>query len=133
MKSANGGVPVTDQNAVVDVDGRFFNALLNADVAVLDQILAEDLVLIDVMRGGETKKTEFLQAVQSGLVVFEAIEVMDQQPRVYGECAIINGKTQLTIRFDNTTFEIRSRYTHVYCELEGAWRMVSAQGTRIAD
>ena len=133
MKSANGGVAATDQNAVVDVDRRFFNALLQADIAELDRILAEDLIIIDVMRGGETKKPEFLQAVQSGQARFEKIEVADQHPRWYGKTAVITGRTQLTIRFDNTTFEIRSRYTHVYCELEGEWRLVSAQGTRIAE
>jgi len=29
-------------------------------------------------------------------------------------------------------FVASSRYTHVYIQQEGRWRMVSAQGTRIA-
>lgn len=125
MKSAH--------EAVIEVDRRFFNALIYANVVELDQILTDDFMIIDVMRGGETSKSEILQAVQSGQVKFEEIEVVDRHPRLYGMAAVVTGSTRMTIRFDSATFEVRSRYTHVYCELEGTWRLVSAQGTRIAE
>ncbi len=125
MKSAH--------EAVIEVDRRFFNALIYANVVELDQILTDDFIIIDVMRGGETSKSGILQAVQSGQVRFEEIEVVDRHPRLYGKAAVVTGSTRMAIRFDNATFETRSRYTHVYCELEGTWRLVSAQGTRIAE
>jgi ketosteroid isomerase-like protein len=119
--------------AAIDVDRRFFNALLGADVIELEQILADDFIIIDVMRGAVTSKSEIIQAVQSGQVKFEEIEVVDSHPRVYGNAAVVTGSTRMVLRFGNATMEVRSRYTHVYCELEGAWRLVSAQGTRITD
>jgi len=36
-------------------------------------------------------------------------------------------------RFGNQAFAARSRYTHVYIEQEGRWRLVAAQGTQIQD
>jgi len=133
MKNANKDVAAILHEAVIGVDRRFFNALIHSNVLELDQILADDFIIIDVMRGGETSKSEILQAVQSGQVRFAEIEVMDRHPRLYGKAAVVTGSTRMTIRFDNTAFEVRSRYTHVYCELEGTWRLVSAQGTRITD
>jgi hypothetical protein len=35
-------------------------------------------------------------------------------------------------RFENNAFSASSRYTHVYVQTDGRWRMVAAQGTRIA-
>jgi ketosteroid isomerase-like protein len=119
--------------AAIDVDRRFFNALLGADVIGLEKILADDFIIIDVMRGGVTSKSEIIQTVQSCQVKFEEIEVVDSHPRVYGNAAVVTGSTRMVLRFGNATMEVRSRYTHVYCELEGAWRLVSAQGTRITD
>jgi hypothetical protein len=119
--------------AAVDVDRRFFNALLHADIAELEKLLVNDFIIIDVMRGAVTSKSEIIQAVQSGQVKFEEIEVVDSHPRVYGEAAVITGSTRMVLRFGVATIEVRSRYTHVYCELKGAWRLVSAQGTRIAE
>jgi hypothetical protein len=122
-----------DAMTVIEADGRFFNALRHANVVELDQILVDDFIIIDVMRGAETSKSELLQAVQSGQVKFEEIEVVDSQARLYGMAAVVTGSTRMAIRFGETTVEVRSRYTHVYCELEGSWRLVSAQGTRIAE
>jgi uncharacterized protein DUF4440 len=119
--------------SAVDVDRRFFNALLNKSLPELDQILAEDFIIIDVMRGALTTRPEILLAIQSGQVTFEDIQVDERFARLYGATAVINGSTRMTLRFDNTAFEVRSRFTHVYCDLENAWRLVSAQGTRIVD
>ena len=46
---------------------------------------------------------------------------------------IVIGRTEMQLRFDQTAFTTKSRYTHVYVEERGRWRMVSAQGTPIAD
>ena len=99
-----------------------------------DQILADDFIIIDVMRGAVTSKSEILQAVQSNLVRFEEIEVVDSHPRLYGKAAVVTGSTRMAIRVgEETTFEVRSRYTHVYCESEGAWRLYRLRVRRIAE
>lgn len=35
-------------------------------------------------------------------------------------------------RYEGTPWSASSRYTHVYIEDQGAWRLASAQGTPIA-
>ncbi len=99
---------------------------------VLNRLLSDDFALIDVMSGSEVTKSAFLSVIQSGQLQFEAIEPINSRLRLYGTTAVINGQTQMSGQFGEMPFTVKSRYTHVYVEQQGQWRMVAAQGTQIA-
>lgn len=113
-------------------DHQFFISLIKANVGALDQILADDFILIDVMRGAEISKSALLAVVGSGQLRFEAIEPIDSRVRLYQTTAVITGRTKMSGRFGETPFTVSSRYTHVYVEQQGRWRLVAAQGTQIS-
>ena len=112
---------------------QFFHSLIAADVGALDRILSDDFLLIDVMTGSEVRKPDLLAVLRAGQLVFEAIAPIESQVRLYGITAVITGRTQMSGRFGGTPFTASSRYTHVFVEEQGQWRLVSAQGTRIAN
>jgi ketosteroid isomerase-like protein len=122
-----------DPNGPLAAERRYFAALVAGDVTALDQLLADDLILVDVMSGSETTKPMLLGALGTGGLRFESIEPAEARARIYGATAVINGRTVMHLRFGETAFSTRSRYTHVWVEQEGRWRMVSAQGTQIAE
>lgn len=111
----------------------FFGALIAGKVEVLDQLLVDDFVLVDVMRGGEITKPGLVAAVASGEAKFEGIEPSETRVRRFGSTAIVNGRTEMRGRFGESPFAVRSRYTHVYVEQQGRLRLASAQGTQIVD
>ena len=123
---------MADQSPPLSAERRFFAALVEASLEELDQILADDFVLIEVMGGSEITKPVLLAAIASGQLKFEAIEPADSRVRIYQSAAVISGRTQMRGRFGGTPFTASSRYTHVFVEQEGRWRMVSAQGTQIS-
>src|ERR1700738_1912309 len=47
---------MTIEHDVVSADGQFFNALLQANGAALDQLLSDDFILVDVMSGSIIEK-----------------------------------------------------------------------------
>ena len=109
----------------------FFTALLKADAEELEGVLADDFLLIDVMSGSEVTKPDILALVGSGQLKFDAIEPADTRVRLYGTTAIVTGRTRMSMRFEETPFTVSSRYTHVYVQQQGVWRLVTAQGTQI--
>jgi ketosteroid isomerase-like protein len=115
-----------------EVERRFFAGLLDANVEALDQVLADDFILIDVMSGSEVPKSVLLDLIGSGQLKFEVIELVESRLRLYGEAAVIHGRTQMSGTFAGEPFSASSRYTHVYIKQQDHWRMVAAQGTRIA-
>lgn len=117
--------------ALKAADHQFFAALVEGDAEALDRILGDDFVLIDVMGGAEVSKHSLLGLIRSGQLTFETVEHADPHVRLYGTSAVITGRTQMSGKYDETPFEVQSRYSHVYVEQQARWRLVSAQGTQI--
>jgi hypothetical protein len=115
----------------LSAEQEFFSSLIASKIQALDELLVDDFILVDVMRGAEITKPELLAAVASGQVRFEAIEPSGARVRNFGGTAIVNGRTEMRGRAGDTAFAVRSRYTHVYVEQQGRLRMASAQGTQI--
>ena len=115
-----------------EADRQFFTALISADVAALGRLLADDFLLIDVMSGSEVTKSSLLAVIESGQLRFEAIEPVESLVRLYQTTAVITGRTQMRGRFAEQPFTVSSRYTHVFVEQQGQWRLVTAQGTQVS-
>ncbi len=114
-----------------EAERRFFAALQDGDVDRLEQLLADDFLLVDVLSGSEVARSALLEALASGDLVFEAIDALESRERRYGATAIVNGRTRIRGRFKTQEFGAHSRYTHVYVRQDGRWRLATAQGTPV--
>jgi ketosteroid isomerase-like protein len=123
---------LNDKPDPIEADRQFFRSLINTDVASLSRILTDDFLLIDVMQGLEVSKPALLGAIELGQLKFESIDPADTRVRFYQTTAVVTGRTLMRGQAGGSPFTLRSRYTHVYVELLGQWRLVSAQGTQIA-
>ncbi len=124
-----------ERDAVLAADAAFFAALLAADSARLEALLADDFQIVDVNQGAVTGRAPFIGYVASGAARFDAIDTNASEcsVRLYGVVALVIGATSMRFRLeDGSRFSARSRYTHVFVRVtSGAWRLASAQGTRI--
>ena len=114
------------------IDKKFFAALIAGDAQALDHILVDDFILIDVMSGSEITKPSFLAFIGSGQIKFESIEPAENRVRLYQTTAIVTGRTQMKGRLGDAPFVASSRYTHVFVDRRGEWRLATAQGTQIS-
>lgn len=121
----------TEQHRIY-LDQQFFASLIRADVTSLSQLLADDFTMVDVMSGSEVDKPAFLTVLGSGGVKFETIEPAEQLVRLYAPTVVITGRTRMKGTFGGEPFAVESRYTHLYVNQGGEWRLVSAQGTKIS-
>ena len=122
-----------NQSDPLAAEQQFFSSLIGGDVGALDRILGDDFLLIDVMTGSEVKKPDLLAVLRSGQLKFEAIDPLESHVRLYGITAVITGRTRMRGRFGEAPFTASSRYTHVFVRDQDQWRLVSAQGTQIAN
>jgi len=114
-------------------DDAFFGALTAADAETLGALLADDFMIIDVMRGAEADRASFLEVVGSGTVVFDAIEPTERRVRLRGGTAVVTGRTSMSGSFAGSPFSAASRYTHVFVDDGAGWRLMAAQGTPISE
>jgi ketosteroid isomerase-like protein len=121
-----------DAHDPLAAEDRFFTSLLDADREALDGVLADDFMLIDVMTGSEIPRAVLLDLVGSRQLVFESVERDTPLVRRYPGTAVVTGRTRMSGRYGDAEWAAVSRYTHVYVEQGGRWRLVAAQGTPIA-
>jgi hypothetical protein len=124
---------MNDTSGALAADREFFKALTEGNGDAVNRLLANDFILIDVMRGAEVPKVALVELVGSGQLKFESITPAEVHARRYGSTTIVSGRTEMRLRFEETAITIKSRYTHVYVEAQGHWTMVSAQGTQISE
>ncbi len=89
---------------------QFFSAPLEAKLESLDQVLADDFLLIDVS-GSEISKPALLGAIGSGQLKFEAIEVVESRVRLYSgtavstdarKCGVVSAKHSAPLKADTS-------------------------------
>ena len=120
---------------IAAADKAFFGALLSGDIGSLQTLLAEDFLIVDVMSGRVTGREEFLAAIGSGMLQFaEVTQFPDgQSVRRRDAAGVVIGRTRMVMRFGPDTFTADSRYSHFFVNDHGSWRLLSAQGTPIAE
>jgi len=122
------------QQDVKAAEDAFFSALVTGQTKRLQDVITDDFLLCDVMRGGLIPGKDLIAAMESGALKFNAIVPLSATlTRVHGTTAVVTGETRMNGSFQGQPWEAHSRYTHVYIEDSGRWRLLSAQGTPIPD
>jgi ketosteroid isomerase-like protein len=124
-----------DPDAEKEVAGlsvQYTDALVQADTALLEGILADDWMVIDPA-GNVTTKADAIKSVREGQTKFHSMDKSQVKVRFYGDAAVVTGllRTQLTI--GGQEFGGLVRFTEVYVRRSGRWRCVSIQLTRLPD
>ena len=114
------------------VERRYDAALLSADIATLEGMLAEQFFLNDFM-GGVVLRSELLRYLGTGELKFHSIEPHDLSAQHHGDTGLVTGWTEMKAELQETGSEVKSRFLHVYVKEAGTWRLHAAQGTVIPE
>ncbi len=120
-----------DETAVSAVEKQRFDAQVSKNVAVLERVLADDLIYTHSSGNRDTKQS-YIQSIRDGKSNYESINVQEQTVRVYGNTAVINGVCLVKINNNNTPTDLKLRYTDVYVKKGSQWQMVTWQSLRLA-
>ena len=116
---------------VLAVEAMRVQALLDADIAVLDQITAQDYVHVE-SNGRRRSKTEFLDGLARSEYRFESFVIDENRVRIVGPVAIVTGCYHNDIRTrDGLQPTKYARHIRVYVKDGGRWRNIAHQATQI--
>ena len=105
-------------------------AIVRKDRAAIDANMADDFRQIDGA-GNVATKASFVDELVSPDLQIDPYEVEDFDVRVYGDVALLSGRTRMTGKFQGKPFTSHYRYIDVYVRRGGAWKIVSVQISRI--
>ena len=132
--SADVDVHLTEHDPAVldEVDASRFRAMIAADAAALDRVLADDLVYTHTTGRVDTKQA-FIDSLTSGNISYEAISTRDTVARVYGDVAVITGSADFEVSAGSQQLAFPIRFTEVYEWSDGRWQLVAWQSTRLPE
>ena len=123
-----------EEAAVLAAEQGYFDGLLKGDTKALAQLMGADFLMIDVISGSEVPKDALFAVLELGQLKFEDIKQVEaeRRTRMYGTTAIVTGRTLMRGEFLGQPFTAKSRYAHVYVQESGRPKLVSVQGTPVA-
>src|SRR5215475_5742585 len=105
-------------------------AILHGDVAVLDRMTSDDYTFI-TLRGELRTKSDILKGFASGSFHYESREISDLKVRVYGDTAVVTGRSVQKGMENGKDYSGDYRFTRVYVKQNGHWLSVALQTTLI--
>jgi ketosteroid isomerase-like protein len=107
-------------------------AIINKDRAAIVANMADDFRQID-WRGRISDKAAFVDGIMSDKLKIDPYGVEDFDVRLYGDVALVSGRTMMTGQYDGKSFTSHYRYTDVYVRKGGQWRVSSVQITPVGE
>ncbi|UUZ56279.1 nuclear transport factor 2 family protein [Massilia sp. H-1] len=107
-------------------------AIIRKDMAAVATNMAPDYRHIRD-NGDIADGAGFLAAIGSPKLVIDPYRVEDFDVRVYGDVALLTGRTRMTGSYDGKQFKSHYRYTDVYVRRDGQWKVASVQITPVQE
>ena len=116
------------KRTIEDLDIKYQLAVKNNDVATMDEILADDFVLV-TGRGKVFTKGDLLNEARRQTTVYEHQEDSDRTVRVWGDTAVITALLWEKGEADGKAFDKKLWFSDVYKLTPSGWKYVFAQAS----
>jgi hypothetical protein len=123
-------VRADDRDDVRAADLRRIRALIHADRAGLEAVLADDLTY-GHSDGRIQTRSELLAALTSGVVTYQSYDGPPPAVRIQDNVALLTGIAELEATARGTRVKLWLRYLAVYVKRDGAWRLTAYQSSRL--
>ncbi len=116
--------------AVRQLDREWGEALLGNDIVALDRILPASFIFTDP-DSDVLSRDEFIELIKIGELKFESLRREDVKLSVHLNTASATGRDEVKARYKGRDVSGQYRFTNVYVEQGGRWKVVSSQVSRV--
>jgi len=117
---------------IIELDRKRMTAMAQKDIAILNAVLADDLVYTHSSARQDTKQS-LIGAMQSGATVYNAVEPSDVKAQDLGSAVVLTGVARIQVTSGGKPNAFSVRFTDVYANKAGQWQMVTWQSTRLPE
>ena len=115
---------------IIALDKARMQAMADKDMDKLNNVLCKDLIYTHSSARLDTKQS-LIEAMQSGATVYTAVEPSDVVAQDLGDAVILTGVANISIVANGAPNSFAVRFTDVYQNQNGTWRMVTWQSTKL--
>lgn len=115
---------------IIALDKERMQAMVDKDISKLKNLLCKDLVYTHSSARLDTKDS-LIAAMESGATEYTSVEASDVAAQDLGDAVILTGAAQISVLANGTPNSFGVRFTDVYQNQGGTWRMVAWQSTKL--
>ena len=119
----------TDQ-LLMDMERDWAKAIVTRDATRIREILAPEIVLT-APDGNVLNREDDIAELLAGEFTAESYDAVDMNVRVYGDCAVVTGVTNLKGKYKGAEIQEQFRWTDTFVKRSGRWQVVASQATSI--
>ena len=105
-------------------------AIVRKDRAAIAANMSEDFRQIDG-DGDISDREQFLRDITDAALTIVPYTVEDLEIRLYGDMALLSGRTRMSGSYQGKPFETQYRYIDIYRRHDGRWQICSVQISRL--
>ena len=113
-----------EERAVLDAEDRRYRAMIDADLATLDALFADELSYAH-SSGARDTKAEYLEKIRSGYYVYQRIDHPVQRVAVVGDTAIVVGRMTADLLVQGVQKTIDNLALAVWTRAAAGWRLLA--------
>ena len=115
---------------IIALDRERMQAMADKDVAKLKKMLCKGLIYTHSSARMDTKDS-LIGNMESGATVYTAVEPSEVVAQDLGDVVVLTGKAQISVVSNGAPNSFGVRFTDVYQNQNGSWRMVTWQSTKL--
>jgi len=118
------------EHAIADMERHRYEAMRQADIAVLREVL-DDLLVYAHSNSATDDKESYLAKVQAGYFRYESISIEEQGTLVLSDVALLRGRMRARGLLNGSPLILDNRFLAVVRNSGGQWRLLSYQPTPV--
>jgi ketosteroid isomerase-like protein len=130
MERTSTGTTLTEE--LGELNRKWMEAYVKRDTTFLERCLSEDYVST-FPDGTSLDKNGEIESVRSGAVVLTEMKPTEMDTRVYGEVAVIIGRSTIKAKVKGRDESGDYRFIDVWVKRGDRWQAVASQVTRISN
>ena len=117
---------------IIELDQKRMTAMAQKDTAALKSMLCKGLVYTH-SSGRQDTKQSLLDGMESGTTVYTSLVPSDVKAQDLGNAVVLTGIAAISVNSSGKPNSFRVRFTDVYENQNGTWRMITWQSTKLPD
>ena len=121
-----------NEQMIIELDKKRMTAMAQKDVATLKNVLCKGLVYTH-SSGRQDTKQSLIEGMESGSTVYTSMEPSDVKAQDLGNAVVLTGVAAISVNSNGKPNSFRVRFTDVYENQNGTWRMITWQSTKLPE
>jgi hypothetical protein len=117
---------------IIELDRKRMTAMAQKDVAALKTMLCKGLVYTH-STGRQDTKQSLIDNMENGKTVYTSMVPSEVKAQDLGNAVVLTGVAAISVNSNGKPNQFRVRFTDVYENQNGTWRMITWQSTKLAE